>query len=304
MRDDAEEIQALRRFNRLYTQRIGLLEPSYAASPFTLTQARVLHEIAERRAATAAAIAADLGLDMGYLSRILAGFQRQGLVVRTTAAEDRRSKTLALTPAGRAAYRRLKGAAERDASALLDRLTPLRRDRLVRGMGEIETALADAPSAATLRPHRPGDIAYVLHRQAVLYVEEYGWDGSFETLLLKVGADFLRGFDPAREACWIAELDGAIVGSVFLVRESDTVGRLRLLYVEPSARGHGIGQRLVAACVERAREAGYARLTLWTNDILTTARHIYDASGFRLVAEKPHHSFGKDLVGQDWDLAL
>ena len=300
-------VAAMRRFNRFYTQRIGVLEEGLTGSDFSLAEARLLYELAHRKGTTAVVLGHDLGLDQGYLSRILARFARSGLVARTRSATDGRERPLALTARGRKEFARLDRAAQRQIAALLGGLSPHSRGALTGAMGRIERLLGGTSPKTErfiLRPPKPGDLGWVVHRHGALYASEYGWDASFETLVAGIVADFARSSDPTRERCWIAEAGGAVVGSVFLVRESDTVAKLRLLYVEPETRGMGIGAHLVADCVAFARAAGYRTLTLWTNDILVSARRLYEAAGFRLIREAPHHSFGKNLVEQSWSLEL
>jgi DNA-binding MarR family transcriptional regulator/N-acetylglutamate synthase-like GNAT family acetyltransferase len=305
MAGDDGDIAAIRRFSRFYTRQIGLLEEGLLRSPFSLTEARILYELAHREGLTAGELRRDLALDAGYLSRILKTFENKGLVARAPAAHDGRSSVLALTPAGRTAFAPLNEASQAAVAALIARLSRGERRRLTDAMHGIETLLGEAPDESLLlRPHRVGDIGWVTHRQAVLYAQEYGWDESFEALVAEIGAAFLKTADAARERAWIAELRGEIVGSVFLVRESDAIAKLRLLYVEPAARGLGIGRRLVAECIAFAREAGYRSIVLWTNDVLVSARRIYEAAGFELAAEERHRSFGHDLVGQNWQLTL
>lgn len=314
----------VRRFNRFYTRRIGVLEEGLLDSGLTLTEARVLYELANREGLTAATLCRELGLDQGYLSRILARFRRQGMLARTPLPGDRRQSLLSLTARGRQVFAPMDQASQTRFTAMLAGLPAPDRDRLLQAMAIVEQVLtgqddtgvghadATAPAAARLRPHRVGDIGWIIHRQAALYALEYGWDAQFEALLAEISAGFLRRFDPAREACWVAEQDGVILGAVFLVqaRTEGTdlplpeTGQLRMLYVEPRARGMGIGHLLVDACIRHAREIGYARMTLWTNDILHAARRIYERAGFRLTAQERHHSFGKDLVGQFWELDL
>lgn len=303
------QIAAVRAFNRFYTRQIGLLDEGLLKSPFSLTEARVLYELATRSGLTASELGRELGLDAGYLSRILKGFEERGLLRRTPAAHDARQSVLALTEEGRDAFAPLDRTSRDLFAAMLDRLGAADRQSLSAAMATITRILSPAESPAAeppyiLRGPKIGDIGLITQRQAVLYAEEYGWDASFEALVAEIGAAFIRSFDPAWENAWIAERDGRIAGSVFLVRQSDSIAKLRLLYVEPSARGLGIGRRLVEECIGFARAKGYATLTLWTNDILTAARRIYETAGFRLVGEERHHSFGHDLVGQNWDLAL
>ncbi len=297
----------VRRFNRFYTRRIGILDDGLLQSPYSLTEARLLYELAHRKRPTASAIARDLGLDQGYLSRILTRFERDGLITRTASATDARQSHLSLTAAGRAAFAPLDQAAEAAVDAMLARLAEAGQQRLLAAMAKIEALLGEATEPADpfiLRAPGPGDYGWVVHRQGALYAAEYGWDETFEALVAEIVAAFVRNFDPRREGCWLAERAGEVVGSVFLVRESDWVGKLRLLYVEPEARGLGIGRRLVAECIAAARRASFRTLTLWTNDVLTSARRIYEAAGFRLIEEERHRSFGKDLVGQFWELVL
>ena len=303
----AERVAAVRRFNRFYTREIGVLREGLLDRSFPLTEARVLYELAQRDGLTAAKLAKSLGLDPGYLSRILRSFGKRGLLKRARSAADGRESLLALTKAGRAAFAPLNARSEAEIGAMLERLAPGDQRRLVGAMETVESLLGARPAAAEpylLRGHQPGDIGWVIHRQAVLYAEEYGFDERFEALVAEIAARFINRFDPARERCWLAERDGVVVGSVFLVKQSARVAKLRLLYVEPSARGLGIGRRLVQECIRFARLKGYRTLTLWTNDILAAARRIYQAEGFKLIAEERHHSFGRDLVGQNWERAL
>lgn len=304
---DDRQVTAVRSFNRFYTRQIGLLEEGLLKSEYSLTEARVLYELAQREGLTASELGRDLGLDAGYLSRLLKKFDARGLVRRTPSREDARQSVLALTAAGRKAFAPLNKASHDEIAAMLDPLSRQERGELVRAMHTIQKLLGGKPEPDVgfiLRPHRPGDIGWIAHRQGILYHEEYGWDGTFEALVAEIAAAFVRNFDPLREHCWIAERHGGIVGSVFLVRQSDEVAKLRLLYVEPSARGLGIGARLVDECIRFARAKGYRTLTLWTNDVLVAARRIYEKAGFGLLGEERHHSFGRDLVGQTWDLAL
>jgi DNA-binding MarR family transcriptional regulator/GNAT superfamily N-acetyltransferase len=297
----------VRRFSRFYTGRIGLLREGLHDSPFSLTQSRVLYELAHRAAPTAAEIARDLGLDAGYLSRILHAFKQGGLIARTPSDTDGRQTHVSLTPAGRQAFAPLDRGSDDEAAAMLGRLTGAGQARLIDAMGTIEQLLGGRPADAPpylLRPHQPGDMGWVTSRHGALYAQEYNWDLDFEALVAEIVAAFIKNFDMRRERCWIAEIGGEPVGSVFLVKQSQEIGKLRLLLVEPRARGLGIGARLVAECIRFARLAGYRTLALWTNDVLVAARHIYEKAGFRLVAEEKHHSFGHDLVGQNWELGL
>ncbi len=267
----------------------------------------MLYELAHRRNPTASVLSKDLGLDAGYLSRILSGFEKQNLITRTQAPADARQSLLHLTRAGRAAFRPLDRQSTREAQSMLAKLSPQEKIRLVAAMADVTTLLdppADPETPVVLRPPRPGDMGYVIHRHGALYAAEYHWDESFETLVAQIVAQFMQKFDPRREACWIAEMRSAIAGSVFLVRQSATVGRLRLLLVEPWARGHGVGGRLVAECIARARQCGYRKLTLWTQKNLHAARRIYERAGFELVREWPYHNFGHDMISQTWELKL
>ena len=305
----ADPIARIRAFNRFYTRRIGTLERGYLDSPFSLAEARVLYELAHRDEPVAAEIAADLGLDPGYLSRILRGFSKAGLVEKRTSPRDGRSRLLSLTVRGRAAFAPLDDASRIQTTAMLEPLSPAAQRRLLEAITAVSELLGDPARAAEpylLRPHGPGDMGWVVARHGALYAQEYGWNADFEALVAEIVAGFLRGFDPARERCWIAERHGANVGSVFLVKhpEREGVARLRLLLVEPSARGLGIGRRLVEECTRFARQTGYHAITLWTNDVLVSARRIYEAAGYRLVHQAPHHGFGHDLVEQTWELTL
>jgi DNA-binding MarR family transcriptional regulator/GNAT superfamily N-acetyltransferase len=306
-RPSPEQIAAFRRFTRFYTRQLGLLLEGLLTSAFSLTESRVLYEIAHRDGLTAADIGRELGLDAGYLSRILKRFESRGLVRRSACAEDGRQSELVMTDEGRAAFAPLNRASEEQAGDLLARLPAPRRHLLVAAMVTIERLLGSAAEPSVpyiLRPLQTGDIGWITRRQGMLYAEEYGWDETFEALVAEIAAAFVKSFDPKREACWIAEREGEVVGSVFLVRQSDAVAKLRLLYVEPAARGLGIGRRLVEECIRFARMKNYETLTLWTNDCLVSARRIYEEAGFRLAARENHRSFGKDLVGQNWDLDL
>src|SRR6266581_2359510 len=271
--DLEQRVAVVRRFNRFYTKQIGLLDEGFLHSPFSLTAARVLYELAQRDETTATELRRELGLDAGYLSRILRGFVQRRLIDRKPAARDARQSLV----------------------------------RLVAAMEAIAALLGAGPEGRVpylLRPHRPGDMGWVVQRHGELYAQEYGWDEQFEALVAEIVAKFIKQYDRKRERCWIAERGGENVGSVFLVKESDSVARLRLLLVEPRARGLGIGHRLVDECSGFARQAGYRKMTLWTNSVLDAARHIYERAGFQLVHEEPHHSFGHDLIGQTWDLEL
>jgi DNA-binding MarR family transcriptional regulator/GNAT superfamily N-acetyltransferase len=305
--DIDRRIEAVRRFNRLYTRQIGVLRRDYLDTPFSLTEARVLYELAQSEGTTATRLSQELDLDPGYLSRMLQHFHKQGLIEKARSSEDGRRSLLSLTEQGREAFAILDDRSRDRMAALLEEISPPEQERLVRAMQSIEQVLAERRADGeryVLRSHRPGDMGWVVHRHGVLYHEEYGWDEQFEALVAEIVARFVREHDPERERCWIAEMDGAPVGSVFLVKHSDTAAQLRLLLVEPEARGLGIGSRLVDECIGFARAAGYRKIMLWTNDVLVDARRVYERAGFRLVLEEPHHSFGHDLVGQTWEREL
>ena len=303
-------VQTVRRFNRFYTKQIGVLNDGLLQSPFSLAEVRVLYEVAHREQPTAVQLANELALDDGYLSRILRTFRKRGLIARTPAETDRRQRLLALTPRGRSVFASLNARSDDQVATMLRELSPSDQDRLVDAMRTIESLLLRDGSAPAnrapylLRQHRPGDMGWVVYRHGVLYSQEYGWDERFEALVAGIVAQFIEQFDPKRERCWIAEKGGDNVGSVFLVKHTTTVAQLRLLLVEPTARGLGIGQRLVDECVRFARQAGYRKITLWTNSVLHAARRIYEGTGFVLVKEEPHRHFGEGLVGQTWDLRL
>jgi len=300
-----DRIAAVRRFSRHYTRVIGALQEGLLQSAFSLTEARVLYELAHQPGLTATTLGRELGIDAGYLSRILAGFTDGGLLERRADALDRRQSTLRLTAAGKAAFAPLNARSYADVAALLAPLPEPAQRELVIAMARIETLLDGvARSDWRLRGPRAGDTGWVVERHGALYAAEYGFDARFEALVAKVAGAFLAQNDPARERCWIAEYDGVPLGSVFLVRADDEMARLRLLLVEPAARGLGIGRQLVAECIGFARTAGYKRITLWTNDVLAAARRIYQAAGFRLISSEPHNMFGPSIVGEDWALVL
>ncbi len=305
--DSDEFVETVRRFNRFYTRQIGVLHEGFLRSPYSLTQVRVLYEMAHRGKPTATELGKELGLDAGYLSRILRGFQKQGLLEKQPSETDGRQTLLWLTKKGQEAFATLNARQSDEIRTMLSQLSATEQGRLIDAMHAIE-GLLGAQSERTvpyiLRPHQPGDMGWVVHRHGVLYAQEYGWDEQFEALVANIVANFIQNYDPKLERCWIAEKDEAIVGSVFLVKQSKTVAKLRLLLVEPQARGLGIGSRLVGECVRFARQVGYRKITLWTNDVLLAARRIYEKGGFRLVQEEPHHSFGHDLIGETWELKL
>jgi DNA-binding MarR family transcriptional regulator/GNAT superfamily N-acetyltransferase len=300
-------IAAIRRFNRFYTQKLGVLSEAFLNTPFSLTEARVLHALAHRDGATATWLGRELDLDPGYLSRILRDFERQGLILRNPSLQDGRQTLISLTPDGREAFAPLDRASQSEIGNLLAPLAEADQDRLVAAMRAISGLLGDAQEAGPafiLRPHRPGDMGWVASRHGALYNEEYGLNHKMEAYVADVVAKFLRELDPGREHCWIAEQDGAPVGSVMLVRENDEVARLRMLIVEPKARGFGVGRRLVEECIRFARQAGYREVTLWTHSILTAARRIYASVGFEIVETETHDEFGPELLGETWILRL
>lgn len=330
----ADRAERVRRFNRFYTRRIGVLRPQGSGRGCSLTEARVLYELSHRSGLTTSRLCRELDLDAGYLSRIIGRFERLGWVVKTRSAGDGRVIHLALTREGKAAYRPLNTAARRQGMAMLAALPVVAQEQLVAAMAEIESLLGpgqaglagpggwpggrpgevdgadDGPGspgatpAFILRDPRPGDLGWIISRQTLIYAREYGWNGDYEALVAEILARYVRDFRPGRERAWIAERHGRIVGSVFVVREDEETARLRLLYVEPTARGLGIGHRLVDECLGFARDAGYRRMVLWTNSVLVDARRIYEGVGFRLIDEAPHQSFGQDLVGQTWARSL
>ncbi|MGJ4995518.1 bifunctional helix-turn-helix transcriptional regulator/GNAT family N-acetyltransferase [Bradyrhizobium sp. HKCCYLR20261] len=301
------QVTAVRAFNRFYTQKLGALDQHLLDSPFSLAEARVLYELAHREAVSAKEIGTYLGLDAGYLSRIVQSFDEKGLITRTPLPSDRRQQQLALTAKGRQAFARLDRSSQKEIAAMIAPLTPALRERLVGAMATIESALSPTPPSRApvlLRSHRPGDIGWVIARHGAVYAEEYGWNASFEALVAEIGAQFIRNYDPAREHCWIAELAGEPVGSIFLVKGGDDIAKIRLLLVEKSARGLGVGRALTEQCIRFAREKNYRTIELWTQSILTAARDIYARAGFRKIAEEPHAMFGVPLMGETWRLEL
>ena len=302
-----DPIQTIRRFNRFYTRQIGVLQEHLLDSQFSLTEVRVLYELAHREQVTAKQLCLDLGLDRGYLSRMLQNFEAQGWIRTAQSAEDRRKVLLTLTAKGKKVFSPLDRRSSDDVAAMLGKLSSSQQANLLAAMQHIEGVLAPSQSgqAYSLRQHRPGDMGWVVQSHGLLYSREYGYDERFEALVAGIVAEFIDKLDPARERCWIAEKDGANVGSVFLVRESASVAKLRLLLVEPSARGLGIGKRLVEECVRFAGEAGFKKIVLWTQSELLAARRIYENTGFQRVGEKKHDSWGrKDLVAETWELKL
>jgi DNA-binding MarR family transcriptional regulator/GNAT superfamily N-acetyltransferase len=303
-------VEEVRRFNRFYTRQIGVLQDGLLHSPFSLTEVRVLYELVHRNKPTAGMLCAELGLDAGYLSRLLRAFEKRQLILREPSRTDGRQSLLGLTAKGRRTFAPLEGRSNEQVAGMLAKLLPSARKRLVAAMHEIETVLGDRRATATkepylLRPHQPGDMGWVVHRHGVLYSQEYGYDERFEALVAEIVAEFIQHFDHRRERCWIAEREGEVVGSVFLVKKSKAVSKLRLLLVEPSARGLGIGRRLVAECVRFARQVGYRKMMLWTQSELGAARHLYKLAGFHLIRKEAHQSWGRDdLVSETWELKL
>ena len=301
-----ERIDTVRAFNRFYTRVLGLLDEGLAHTAYSLTEARVLFEIAQRDRIAVAELRDSLGLDAGYLSRILARFESDGLVVRERSAADGRRQLIMLTPPGREAFGELDTRSSEAVADLLDPLPAADQGQLVDSMRTIERVLSagEQPAEVTLRPLRAGDLGWVVQQHGVLYAEEYGWDQTFEALVARIVADYVDAHDPARDNAWVAETGGEPVGTVFCVHKDDRVAQLRLLLVEPSARGLGVGSRLVDACVDFARTAGYREMVLWTNTVLASARRIYQRAGFELLDEEPNPAFGHDLTAQHWGHAL
>jgi DNA-binding MarR family transcriptional regulator/GNAT superfamily N-acetyltransferase len=307
--DLASDIAIFRRFNRMYTRYIGTLNEGLLNSNYSLAEARVLYELATRPAPGAKAISEELGMDPGYLSRLLAKFQRAGLMKRKASRRDGRSAEIVLTQRGKSAFGKLNTRSQRQASSILENLAPSARAQLIGCMQTMEGVLAKTDRNRppyVLRPHRVGDMGWVIYRESLGYAQEYGWDETFEALVARITADFIANFDSSRERCWIAEADGQNVGHIFLVKHPDKprTAKLRLLFVEPSARGIGLGDALVKECVAFARTAGYRKIVLWTQSCLAAAHRIYKKAGFRLVKKERHHSFGKDLIGEVWELKL
>jgi DNA-binding MarR family transcriptional regulator/GNAT superfamily N-acetyltransferase len=301
------QISAVRAFNRFYTRKLGVLDQQLLKSPFSLSEARVLYELSHREEPAAKEIGIELGLDPGYLSRIVQKFDEDGLITRKPLPADRRQYRLALTAKGRQTFAKLERSMQDDVGAMLAALRNGGSQRLIEAMATIERLLGAAdtsPPRAILRNHRPGDMGWVVQSHGTFYASEYGFDSSFEALVAEIAAKFLTSFDASRERCWIAELDGVPVGSVFLVKHSDDVAKLRLLLVEPAGRGQGLGQKLVDECVAFAKACGYRKITLWTQSILVAARGVYQNAGFRLVASEPHRSFGQSLIGETWEREL
>ncbi len=305
--DSWQSIAAVRAFNRFYTRHIGVLQEHHLQSEFSLTEVRVLYELAHREGLTARDLAIDLDLDGGYISRTLTAFEKRGLLLRLPSTKDGRANNLELTEAGRRAFAPLNMKAAEEVGNLLGRLSTNDRERLVRAMEVIQSVLepkAGPQEPYVIRNQRPGDIGWIVHRHGVIYSQDYGWDERFEALVAEVAANFIQNYDSKSERCWIAERGDERLGCVCLVRDTSEVARLRLLLVEPKARGLGLGRRLVQECIRFARQAGYSRITLWTQSNLDGAIHIYKSAGFKLTAEEPNHDFGHNLTSQTWELEL
>jgi DNA-binding MarR family transcriptional regulator/GNAT superfamily N-acetyltransferase len=318
--DRDRHIAAARRFNRFYTRQIGVLRKNFLDSPYSLGEARVIYEIAKDGSPTASEIGRTLDLDAGYLSRVLRNFEKRGLLDRKVSKTDARQSHLALSPRGRKAFALLDDLSQRDIGAMLDKLAPADQSRLIAAMDTIETLLEAAPEPASdtasksksdkakpryrLRDPAPGDYGWIVKRHAELYAQEYKWREPFEGVCAQIVADFVNKFDAKRERCWIAEMDGENVGSIFVAKDSDEVARIRLLLVDPKARGLGLGAKLTEQAVRFAREAGYKKMTLWTHSVLKAARHIYQKAGFKLIRSEKHKSWGQPVVSEYWDLEL
>jgi len=303
-----QRVESLRGFNRFYTKRIGVLREGLLDSPFPLTDARVIYELAHRDGATASELCRQLVIDAGYLSRILRRLRTQNLILQRQSEADRRRRSISLTNRGQEAFAVLDKRSREENALLLQGLGDADQRKLLTAMETIEVLLAGGsartPACYVLRTHEPGDMGWIIQRHGALYAKEYGWDQTFESLVARVTADFIDNFKPARERCWIAEIDGDIVGSILVVEKNKTIAKLRLMIVDPDARGMGIGRRLVDEAIRFATRRGYHRMTLWTMNVLHPARHIYSTSGFKLVAENSVHSFGRDLISETWELNL
>jgi DNA-binding MarR family transcriptional regulator/N-acetylglutamate synthase-like GNAT family acetyltransferase len=304
-----EKIDAVRHFNRFFTRQIGVLREGLLHSPFSLTEVRILFELAHHDHLTASDLSREMGLDPGYLSRILARFEEKGLIEKVRSETDARQRLLSLTSEGKQVFSLLDRRSREEVAEMLSSLSEGDQERLLEAMKTIEDVLARGrgfkfSEPFFLRPPEPGDMGWVVHRHGVLYAREYGWNERFEALVAQIVSDYMRRHDPVKERCWIAEMNGENVGCVFVMKDSDTVARLRLLLIEPKARGFGLGNRLVEECIRFARRCGYKKLVLWTNDVLKAARYVYQKHGFRIIKEERHQSFGQDLVGETWELSL
>jgi DNA-binding MarR family transcriptional regulator/GNAT superfamily N-acetyltransferase len=303
-----ERIGAVRQFNRFITQQIGVLGEGLLHTPYSLTEARILYELGHGQGLTAARLCRQLGLDAGYLSRILEDFKNQGLIEKIRSEADGRQRILYLTALGKEAFALLDWRSRDEVAEMLSRLSDENQKRLLKAMQTIQDVLNQGknrlPESFILRDPEPGDMGWVAHRHGVVYAQEYGWDATFEALVAQIVSDYILNLNPGRERCWIAEMDGEIVGSAFVVQANPETAKLRLLLVEAKARGLGLGTRLVEECIRFARRSGYKKLTLWTNSVLVAARHIYQKSGFKIVEQEAYHNFGKDLVSETWELVL
>jgi len=305
--DFENRIAIVRRFNRFFTRRLGFLREGLLHTPYSHTESRVIYEIATRDHAIAADLSKELGLDPGYLSRILDRLEQQGLVHKVPSPSDGRQRLLRLTPEGEKAFSLLDQRSREEIAEMLNNLSEQDQNRLVQAMNMIERLLGEGSKYSEpyiLRQHEPGDMGMIIHMHGRLYAEEYGWDERFEALIAQICSDFLKNYNPNKERCWIAEMNGQIVGSVMVIQESEEVAKLRLLLVHPRARGIGLGKRLVDECIRFARRKGYKKLVLWTNNVLVAARNIYQKAGFVLVKEEPHSNFGKPVIGETWELTL
>jgi DNA-binding MarR family transcriptional regulator/GNAT superfamily N-acetyltransferase len=302
-----ERIEAVRRFTRFYTRHLGVLEEGLLQSPFPLPEARLIYEIAHHSETTTGELSVELGLDPGYVSRMIRRLHEQGVVAKRPSTSDGRVTLLSLTDEGMSAFAKLNSASRSQVGKMMSKLSDAEQQQLIHAMSTIERVFGAEPEHRVpyiLRPHQPGDMGWVVQCHGIVYNREYGWDDQFEALVAEIVARFIQKFDPKRERCWIAEKDGANVGSVFVVRNTESIAQLRLLLVTPEARGLGIGRRLVSECTRFARQVGYEKIMLWTNDVLHAARHLYEDEGYQLVKEEQHHSFGHDLVGQFWEMEL
>ena len=301
-----ERVAAIRAFNRFYTSAIGVLQAAYLQMPYSVTEARVLYEAAQVEALEVSRLRRLLGVDGGYLSRVLTHLESEGLITKTRSPEDGRRQVLRLTAEGRGTFDTLNARSAADIQQWLDGVPEEHQRRLVGAMATIRDILSATPrpEAFVIRAPYPGDLGWVVQRHGALYADEYGWDDTFEALVARIVADYVDHRDPRREAAWIAEVDGQPMGCVFCVRKDEGTAQLRLLLVDPEVRGLGMGSRLIGECLAFARRAGYRRLMLWTNDVLTEARRLYERAGFALLTEERHHSFGHDLVGQIWEREL
>jgi len=309
----SSDIALVRAFNRDYTRRIGALCEGYLDSPFSLTEARLIYEIAQHEDITATDLIRQLTLDRGYVSRTLKNLEAKGLLKRRASKSDRRRWHLQLTHAGKRAFAKLDSRSQQQVEGMLSGLDGSQRVVALNGIKALRAALSDRPvdgtapresSNVTLRPHQPGDMGWAIEQHALLYSKEYGWNAEFEALVADIAAEFIRRFDPKRERAWIAERDGQRLGCIFLVAKNRTTAKLRLLLVRSEARGMGLGRKLVSECVRFAREAGYRKVVLWTHQNLSAARHLYAEAGFRKTAAEPSHNFGKDLISETWELSL